>query len=36
MKPAEEKKKDGNESDDDPTLLKPVLNGARLEKYYWS
>jgi len=34
--PTEDKKKDGNESDDDPNLLKPVLNGARLEKYYWS
>jgi len=32
----EEKKKDGNESDDDPNLLKPILNGARLEKYYWT
>jgi hypothetical protein len=29
-------KKDGNESDDDPNLLKPILNGARLDKYYWS
>ena len=34
--PAEEKKKDGNESDDDPNLIKPILNGARLEKYYWT
>lgn len=37
MPPAEDKKeKDGNESDDDPSLLKPILNGARLDKYYWS
>ena len=34
--PTEEKKKDGNESDDDPSLLKPILNGAWLDKYYWT
>lgn len=33
---SEEKKKDGNDSDDDPSLIKPILNGARLEKYYWT
>ena len=34
MTPATEdkKEKDGNESDDDPNLIKPILNGARLEK----
>lgn len=31
----EVKGKEGNESDDDPNLLKPINNGAKLEKYYW-
>lgn len=34
--PASEEKKDGHDSDDDPSLIKPILNGARFDKYYWT